>query len=301
MSAFKFKAEGGCEFADVVPVLEHIFIKLRSGESHVHQLNSMNRVNFHVLKTVRKCHLVYDSIFASSARTFIDQHKSIFGAWSRSDQSTPRQCMGCSTLEGLLDAAAQALPVYSKFVEELIQLFPGVSIKVAGLKHAERIISKASTDYDGDFRRVIDVVRGSIIFPDLESLNSCLKFFTEEEHEKLLRVKSGFIARHVVTGYGYRDVKLSITFCEYICELQLHAQGFYCVKNEYGHELYKWARSFSVEGITDAWQIFERDTEGSQTVLALWLCSHITKIIKKGNWDLSVPNNTHLIEGMCKI
>ena len=257
-----------------------------------------NRENYHVLKTVKRCSMIYDSIYASHNEGC--QHNAlIYRDWLEKMHdvvtTTPEQDESCSEISGLLKIAAEVLPDFHDFVVLTCREFADAAVTVAELKAVERIEAKVRTDYEGNMRRVLDVVRASVVFPDLSILNEFLRNFIAryaeassfDGHEgrkcsiRLRRIKSGFASRYASKSYGYRDVKINIEVNHHICELQLHTEEFFKVKCEAGHKLYKWARNFAFEGITDMWQIFEHQNEGAQLHLASWLCSQI-------KWQLSL-------------
>ena len=106
----------------------------------------------------------------------------------------------------------------SKFVKKL-----GGVYRQGPLKSADRILAKAQSDYNNDFKKVLDVIRASAVFHSFEDLNNALEALTKPGCEiTVVRFKD-----RVTQGLasGYRDCLINVKingFDEWIVELQLH-------------------------------------------------------------------------------
>jgi hypothetical protein len=83
------------------------------------------------------------------------------------------------------------------------------------LKGIERAMDKIERDYEGNVCRLIDVVRGSIVCRGFDEMNTVIAWLQQPETRRdynafIVRIKSGFVERHAIKTYGYRDVKVGI-------------------------------------------------------------------------------------------
>jgi tetratricopeptide (TPR) repeat protein len=126
-------------------------------------------------------------------------------------------------------------------------------IHVGPLKDVKRSIEKIAREYNGNHRKLMDIVRGSIIFDDLDHLYRALQVMRNQDgalFKIVVRVKDGFIDS--LTSGGYRDIKLNLSINNHICEVQLHLKGFYTLKEGGGHDLYNKIREFRIQGALEA-------------------------------------------------
>eukprot|EP00957_Ditylum_brightwellii_P165493 12599677-Ditylum_brightwellii.AAC.1 len=75
---------------------------------------------------------------------------------------------------------------------------PYTSLTVAPLKTKARCVEKAENEYDGDFTRLIDIVRASIVVADEDQLLCVAKAL---QKEKIVRLKNRF-KEPIFTGYS---------------------------------------------------------------------------------------------------
>ena len=124
----------------------------------------------------------------------------------------------------------------SKFVKEL-----GGVYKEGPLKSAERILAKSQSDYNNDFKKVLDVIRASAVFHSLEDLNNAIVSLMNPGCEITVvrfkdRVTQGLVS-------GYRDCLINVKingFDGWIVELQLHLHDIIELKSE-GHKICEYA------------------------------------------------------------
>ena len=181
-----------------------------------------------------------------------------------------------TTLLALLYKATRAQPAL-KQVMELVQghvqatcqIEPPAEVKIKGptLKGVPRCCAKTQEEYAGNYRRLLDLVRGTIVFPSLHALSVAMVFLTsgadgvprpsaDAKHPGLLggvpavvcraknRISPDFDAE---TSGGNRDVLLNVWLelpgeqSWMMAELQLHVQPLFDLKHNL-HTLYKGAR-----------------------------------------------------------
>lgn len=145
------------------------------------------------------------------------------------------------TIKFLLDAGKAESGGYNATMEALVADFnkgcekgEGAEFFVAPIKKWVRYFDK-SMEYkeEGDCtnsesaRRVIDVVRSSVVFSSPTSLAEGLKMFTERLD--IVRVKNRFVPKNI--PYGYRDILLNIRLPSgYIAEVQCSIANFFEVR-----------------------------------------------------------------------
>ena len=116
------------------------------------------------------------------------------------------------------------------------------------LKGDERAYAKALVDYGKDFRLLKDMLRGSIVCRDLNQLRRVW-----DEMEKLqkngvltiVQIKNRFRGEPFPTGY--RDLNCNVEFQGFICEIQVHCEAHYDLKDEQ-HVVYQLLRSLRLMG-----------------------------------------------------
>jgi tetratricopeptide (TPR) repeat protein len=151
---------------------------------------------------------------------------------------------------------------------------------IAGpMKVHKRSCEKVKNDYGGNWRSLVDVIRCSLVCYDIPHVSRTLDTLRRVVADQdglvsIKRVKSGFVKGQsaYMTG-GYRDVKANVFIKNHIGEIQLHAAGFWEVKANEGHQIYKWVRQYNVSGLNDAVEILSG--------LSPKLLAEMTKIAKQ--------------------
>lgn len=141
----------------------------------------------------------------------------------------------CTTLEEVMAAADVVEPVFLDEVDQLCEvrgIKPMLTSKITEdfctLKDGVRAQEKAMDRYDGDFSRLFDVLRASIICSDYASLLTAWTRLNSNSHSwKVLRLKNRFLNPSLT---GYRDllvtVELETEGVVHLCELQMHLEVF---------------------------------------------------------------------------
>ena len=151
----------------------------------------------------------------------------------------------------LRQTAKVAQSTLTKLFQENIRVDPENPKKVElmfpdKIKSVDRCVEKAMNDYGGDFGRLVDLSRGSIVCQDVKALEQVLeqiKTLHDKEQIIIHRVKNRL--ENPAPG-GYRDIMMNISMpcrnkrcASHVCELQVHLRAFFTIKNGEGHKLYE--------------------------------------------------------------
>ena len=158
----------------------------------------------------------------------------------------PRQTT--KQLEELYGAGAvSALGPFKSLLDESRGAFAAESISVAPLKKMTRAIEKSMLRADaarrGEVDDILDVVRGMVICGNMRELGTALKFFSEADGWKIVRVKNRF-ADGAQTSGGWADCLLNIVRSndphQHVCEVQLVYKKMLVLRSEDmgGHDAY---------------------------------------------------------------
>ncbi|KAL3932717.1 MAG: hypothetical protein SGBAC_010722 [Bacillariaceae sp.] len=165
----------------------------------------------------------------------------------------------------LVKVALKTDPHMDALGERITELY-NVKFSKGPLKGEGRIMQKCNEDYDGDIRRVIDIVRCSMVvvlerLEQAKGIIDSLKDGALADIWELIRVKDGFEKPDNFLVGGYRDIKVNIKCIEtgHMIEMQLHLQPYYQLKLDGGHKHYQFARQQKVQGITSATQILNME------------------------------------------
>ena len=119
------------------------------------------------------------------------------------------------------------------------------------VKSYDRIIEKTIQEYDSDFFRVIDILRGTIVCTTMKGVTACYKTLEGLQRDGVIsieRVKNRF--KKPIPGSGYRDITVNIEFKEFMCEIQITIEEIYNLKNK-AHSVYNVVRSLGLGGELD--------------------------------------------------
>eukprot|EP00039_Didymoeca_costata_P011142 m.153862 g.153862 ORF g.153862 m.153862 type:complete len:593 (-) comp15074_c0_seq2:112-1890(-) len=117
------------------------------------------------------------------------------------------------------------------------------------LKDDQRTMEKIQRLYFGNVSLITDVVRGSVICPDLSAVARALEIVNRDPDVTVCRGKNRFTSSDAKAMGGYRDVQLNIRLCnfpddivgaickdsleQYIVELQIHLEEIHALKMEF--------------------------------------------------------------------
>jgi len=145
--------------------------------------------------------------------------------------------------------------------------FAGSEVVIPPLKSFDRIKEKVDKDYQGDWKKITDVVRGSISFQNIDDLKNAVSFFSQ--NLPIVYVKDR-ISNPAPSGYRdmlalFRDPENGI-----IGEIQFHLCHILKVKDE-EHKLYEIA------------QEIERKADAAQRKLSDDERNELNKVRAQGN------------------
>eukprot|EP01062_Namystynia_karyoxenos_P017778 TRINITY_DN16580_c0_g1_i1.p1 TRINITY_DN16580_c0_g1~~TRINITY_DN16580_c0_g1_i1.p1 ORF type:complete len:1079 (+),score=323.79 TRINITY_DN16580_c0_g1_i1:136-3237(+) len=127
----------------------------------------------------------------------------------------------------------------------------------AAMKAPERSLQKTMEEYSGDYSRLCDIVRGSLVCETAAGVQVALRHLSTSPALRLLRVKNRLDpAFDAEPSGGYRDVLVNCVLppSEHVAELQLHVARLAGVKSGGGHAVYSIARSLHLN--TQSSQVF---------------------------------------------
>ncbi|CAN0015971.1 unnamed protein product [Ectocarpus sp. 6 AP-2014] len=161
--------------------------------------------------------------------------------------------------------AVRAKAALDSTLDRLTATTNGLWVRPVPVKSQESIKRKASDDYGGELRRVLDMARTSVICetPELvreltDKLKAC------KEIGRIGRMKNGFGSTAVGRG-GYRDIKVTLMplGVDHYAEVQVHLREFYEL-NSRSHEVYEWARGVDLPDGTTPHLLFRNLTPDVQ-------------------------------------
>ena len=147
--------------------------------------------------------------------------------------------------------AKKAKDVYDKKLVEVGDA-TGARVITASLKSAQRAVEKVMLDYQGDWCRVTDIVRGSLVCSSISDLLRCLAYIVANGPDlgiRIGRVRNKFELSSEYAGVAYRDCSLKVQVQDgvgHVCELQLHLQAYFDRKKHGGHAVYRQARELGI-------------------------------------------------------
>jgi tetratricopeptide (TPR) repeat protein len=169
-----------------------------------------------------------------------------------------------STYTSLYESALSAFPQFKNLLRSVADECNG-TLLMGPIKQLVRVMQKAEEDYEGDVCRVIDIVRASIVFPNIQHITDGLQRLIKSNDVEVIRVKNGF--NGTLKSGGYMDVKVSLMVKQHVCELQLHLHEFLTLKNSGGHESYEKVRQLPIPGATNLGDLLQDKTPQSTRVL----------------------------------
>ncbi|EKX41057.1 hypothetical protein GUITHDRAFT_112793 [Guillardia theta CCMP2712] len=161
--------------------------------------------------------------------------------------------------DGLFLAQSEAGdPQYVRWRDAMADPTLESTICWAKIKNATRAIEKLVRSYDFCVYKLLDVVRQSIIFKDLDHLCDCLDKIARDPEIEVVRIKNrldpDFDSK--ISG-GYRDIGINLRIVStqtkkegvegHICELQLLLEDFHKLKTLEGHKRHVQFRNLRCE------------------------------------------------------
>lgn len=117
-------------------------------------------------------------------------------------------------LQELLAEGKKIMPCIECLAQEVCTKVGIPFWSMGPLKQEERAKEKIETDYKGDVRRLLDVVRISLVMEKSETMTKAIQFFKDAEGYEVVRVKSSFeeSATYAAASGGYRIRRMRTAF-----------------------------------------------------------------------------------------
>jgi len=127
----------------------------------------------------------------------------------------------------------QLFELNKEFFDSLIKDFAnnkGLIFIPAELKKPDRYAEKINSDYEGDFSKISDVVRNTILFPDVKSINEFEGYLKNRFGKNLVKIKNSYRNKRISTtkfGFASLNAKIKLPFGD-IVEVQANiSEMFY--------------------------------------------------------------------------
>ena len=154
------------------------------------------------------------------------------------------------SLDELYERARAEEPAFRKMVEDIAEVTgskPKFGEKDGSiLKTRESSERKLRDELGGDFTKLRDVLRGTVVGDSVEKTRDAAATFVAKQGDNVLRVKD----RHVgPTSSGYRDILVNFrTPGGLVAELQFNSKAMTAAKEGQGHKLYDAIRGGALAG-----------------------------------------------------
>lgn len=139
-------------------------------------------------------------------------------------------------LNGLYDEAESLMPEFKKLYDELASRIPGSYPAVAPLKGRMRSVEKIVEDYKGDPGQIKDLLRGTLVIPDLESGQAAADA-VNEIFETVGKPRLSLVTGR--TKDGYVDLKFNVKMGNQLGEVQVNVSSMIVAKELFGHGFYE--------------------------------------------------------------
>jgi len=164
-------------------------------------------------------------------------------------------------MSSLFKSAEQALPLLvSRAAVWALAAGTSYDVKTSsqkGVKNPERTAAKLFRSYGGDWPRLCDLTRTTLVCDTMEQVGAVLRAIqadTQVKHVSTkMRLGTSTKANAMAAAcFGYRDIQIGVIFCGeeakrrgiadwYICEVQVHLRCMLNEKSDQGHKEYvKW-------------------------------------------------------------
>jgi len=121
---------------------------------------------------------------------------------------------------------------------------PGRVLMLAPLKGKDRAKEKVETEYGGDWAKLLDVVRASIVVDTIEEIEEVLDALRKSGMKMAKKPKDRFSNP---TSVGYRDIMINVEYPNgHAGELQIHLKQIFLAKEE-GHNIYERVRGIAAK------------------------------------------------------
>jgi hypothetical protein len=197
-----------------------------------------------------------------AAESFRAELRLLEGAWREVQGGAlrlPKRQLGAPTLHALLVQADELNDLLQAKLYDVCAAHGGEH-HACGIKAEKRALQKVFRSYKGDWRRLGDLCRTTLVFDNLTALEACLRAIGADAElhvvhagDEKMRLRERFDAA-ALSG-GYRDIQLCARLDteearargvhEHLCEVQLHFAPIIALKGDGGHKTYVLRRNLS--------------------------------------------------------
>lgn len=166
-------------------------------------------------------------------------------AQQRGRGDVPPRSVDSEYLAELVARAEAVRPRFQATVHRILataELTDLAQIHFGALKRPARIAQKSAEKYGGDYSRVCDLVRMTIVCDSIKVVTQAFLAIAQSDGLRVERVKNRLHpAFDATTSVGYRDVLLNVrdVISQHVCEIQLTLRQFHDIKIQGGHAMYK--------------------------------------------------------------
>jgi ppGpp synthetase/RelA/SpoT-type nucleotidyltranferase len=148
------------------------------------------------------------------------------------------------TVIQLYAKAKQTKPIFDARVKDIAQSVGG-DAKIGKLKAARRVIEKAVNEYNGDYGKIKDMVRATIIVDTVEDAVAAADF-VRTRFDIMPNGERNMLVGEAVSPDGYRDIKFNVVMDGTVGEVQINTRAMMAAKDT-AHDLYKIRRTLKAE------------------------------------------------------
>jgi hypothetical protein len=154
------------------------------------------------------------------------------------------------SLDELYDRAKTEEPAFRKMVEDIAEISgskPKFGEKNGSiLKTRESAERKLKDELGGDFTKIRDVLRGTVVGDSVEKTRDAAATFIAKQGDNVLRVKDRIVDKG---PSGYRDILVNFrTPGGLVAELQFNSKAMVAAKEDAGYALYDSVRTGKLAG-----------------------------------------------------
>lgn len=151
----------------------------------------------------------------------------------------------------LVEDAVVAMPKLKEICFDIGAKLSMKTFAVGPIKKASEALTKCTKKYGGDPLLVTDYCRVAMFAKDIATLLAVMEIILTKYKDIVRRIKlSNLRADHAPLAGGYRDCKINIDVDGHICEIQLHLEQMWNIKEGKGYAHYKACKANDVDSTT---------------------------------------------------
>jgi len=144
-------------------------------------------------------------------------------------------------LDYIFQVFSQKLPQFESLLGQLCKE-TGLIVQIAPQKLRSRVWQKSFFDYNGNYSRVVDIVRGSGVAAQLSNVVSAMEWILKNCDVRRFKNRFCDARKDIMARGGYRDVLINIAIDQFLFEIQIHYAPLYNMK-EASHKVLEIARA----------------------------------------------------------